>query len=148
MTRETAIIIVWAMSAETMLRGIDYVMGDGPNVTRSLTFIEAAAPLWFWGALGLVAATCTTYGLIRRQYEPVIAGATLGFSLYATFGVGLSATVFERGWPPDGFRTPGMFFVYAFIWLLIAIEMYVGRDATRTVSERTEHGPDTRGDIR
>lgn len=150
-TREVAEVILrvirWGMAVEALVRGIDYASGDGPTVTQSLTFIESVAPLWFWGAIGIAVGALTGWGMLRERYEPMIAGASLGCALYLTFAVGLAVTVYERGWPPDGYRTPGMFLVWSGIWLLLSIEMFVGRDAARTVLTNASHDA-TSGDDR
>lgn len=134
-TRGSALVLVWIITAESFLRGVDYVLGDGPNVTQSLTFIETVAPLWFWGLLGLVVCALTSLGLIWGKYEPLIVGASLGVALYFTFAIGLAVVVYERGWPPDGYRTPGMFVAYAGIWLILTVEAFINRDATRVILE-------------
>lgn len=138
-TRDTAILIVWIFSIEAFSRGLDYVMDDSKPVSLGLSYVEKAAPLQFWGALGLMVGILTIGGLLSQRYEPIITGALLGFALYGTFTVGLAFTVADNGWPPDGFRTPILFLGCSLVWGLIGLEMYAGRNIQREIEEGTGH---------
>ena len=129
MTRESVMAMVWVMVMEPLLRGLDYTLGDGDGVTKSLTYVERAAPLWFWGVVCLVAGLSVVAGLAWKVYEPVVVGAVLAFALYLTLASGMVANVWMRGWPPDGFRTPAMFAAFGVLWAIVALEMYAGRNA-------------------
>lgn len=131
MTRDSAILMVWVMVMEPVLRGLDYIMGDGRNVTNSLSYVEEAAPLWFWGAVCLLAGLLVAFGLGRKVYEPVIVGSIMAFAVYMTLAVGLLMNVWQRGWPPDGFRTPAMFVAFGALWAIVALEMYAGRSVQK-----------------
>lgn len=123
----TLTVLVTVLAVDPLFRGIDYVIGDGPSVTKSLTHIEASAPLWVWGSVCLFVVAMSMLGIFAGRYEPLIAGSLLGFALYATFAVGLGVNVWERGWPPDGFRTPIMFLQEAALWLIIGFDAIIGR---------------------
>lgn len=144
MTRESAVAMVWVMCVDPVLRGIDYTLGDGNDVTQSLTYVEKAAPLWFWGLVFLTAGFFVMSGLVMKVYEPVIVGAVLSFAVYVTLAAGFIQTVWARGWPPDGFRTPVMFAAFGVLWGIVALEMYAGRNAQR---EAGSSHADTRGAV-
>lgn len=144
MTRDSAVAMVWVMTMEPVLRGLDYTLGDGDNVTKSLTYVERAAPLWFWGLVCLGAGVLVSVGLARKVYEPVIVGSVMAFAVYLTLAAGMLANVWERGWPPDGFRTPAMFAAFGVLWAIVALEMYAGRSAQNDAG--SGHA-DTRGAV-
>lgn len=131
MTRESAVAMVWVMCVDPVLRGIDYTLGDGNDVTQSLTYVEKAAPLWFWGLVFLTAGCFVVSGLAMKVYEPVIVGAVLSFAVYLTMAAGFVQMVWSRGWPPDGFRTPVMFAAFGVLWGIVALEMYAGRSVQK-----------------
>lgn len=144
MTRDSAIALVWVMCAEPILRGIDYIIGDGDDLSQSLTYVEKAAPLWFWGFLFLTAGCVVVSGLAMKVYEPVILGAVLAFAVYVTMAAGFVQTVCARGWPPDGFRSPVMFAAFGVLWGIVGLEMYAGRNVQR---EAGSSHADTRGAV-
>lgn len=123
------ILAVWAF--EPISRGLDYLTGDGPNVTQSLSFIEAAFPLQIWGFFCLTAGILIVLGFAGRWRQISILGLHLAGATYFALAVGLSATVFERG--GDGFRTPVMFFVFAITYWSAAIGYAMNSNRTRLV---------------
>lgn len=122
------ILAVWAF--EPISRGLDYITGDGPNVTRSLTKVEAAFPLPVWGIFCLIAGILIVFGFAGRWRQMSILGLHLAGATYFALGVGLAAAVIERG--GDGFRTPVMFFVFAITYWSAAVG-YAMNSRTRLV---------------
>lgn len=110
------ILILWAI--EPISRGIDYITGDGPNVTQSLNAIEGAFPLHVWGIFCLTAGVLILAGFAGRWKRIAISGLHLAGATYCALAIGLTTNVFERN--GDGFRTPVMFFIFAFTYWLAA----------------------------
>lgn len=104
-----SILALWVL--EPVVRGIDYVTGNGLTTTNSLTFVEQAMPLWAWGLLFLAGGTLSTSGLLLRWPRMTILGLHIAGTTYAAMALGLAMKVFERG--GEGFRTPVMFAVFA-----------------------------------
>ena len=143
LSRETGLLVVWALTVESVGRGLDFIIGSstGRRAGTGLSVVEASAPLWFWGSFGLLVAVSAAFGVVRSRYEPVIVAGVAGMALYLTYSVGYLAAVVDRGWPPDGFRTPIWFLVMAAMWGAIALEMLAGRSVQRKVlAERREAG--------
>lgn len=115
------ILAVWTL--EPILRGIDYLTGDHPETTTSLTTVERNAPLWVWGVLFLGSGLAIAAGFLMRRATVAIMGLHLGGSVYFVVMVGLVAKTIERG--GDGFRTPAMFAVFAlsFWWAALGYAM-------------------------
>lgn len=111
------ILYLWA--SEPISRGLDYVTGDGPNVTRSLSAIEAALPLHVWGLFCLTGGGMIVIGFTGRWRLVAIAGLHICGVTYFGLAVGLTEQVWGRG--GDGFRTPWMFFVFALTFWAAAI---------------------------
>lgn len=133
LSRETGLLVVWALVAESAGRGLDFIVGSsvGRQSGTGLSVVEASAPLWFWGGVGLLVAVSAVVGVVWSRYEPVIVAGVAGMALYLTYSVGYLAAVVDRGWPPDGFRTPIWFLVMAAMWGAIALEMLAGRSVQR-----------------
>lgn len=133
LSRETGLLVVCALTAESAARGLDFAIGSsvGRAPGTGLSVVEQSAPLWFWGGFGLLVAAAAAWGLLGSKYEPLIVAALAGMALYSTYSVGYIAAVVERGWPPDGFRTPIWFLVMAAMWGAIALEMLAGRSVQR-----------------
>ena len=135
LSRETGLLVICALMAESAGRGLDFAIGSTtgrqPGTVTGLSVVEQSAPLWFWGSVGLLVAAGAAWGLLGSKYEPVIVAALAGMALYSTYSVGYVAAVVERGWPPDGFRTPIWFLVMAAMWGAIALEMLAGRSVQR-----------------
>ena len=111
------ILIVWAI--EPIARGIDYLTGDGPGVTQSLTEVEAAFPLPMWGLFCLSGGSMILIGFAGRWRRVSIIGLHITGATYFALAVGLAAVAAGRDW--DGFRTPMMFFVFAITFWAAAI---------------------------
>ena len=57
-------VILGLFTAQGANRGVDYITGDRPDVTKSLTVVEQAMPLHYWGALFLIASTVVAAGML------------------------------------------------------------------------------------
>lgn len=111
------VVVVYALEATT--RGIDYFGGDRPGVTTSLTVIEQAMPLTWWGAILLAVAALVVVGVVIRRPMLVIVGAVVAGAAYMALAYGLTLKMLDRGLPPDGFRTPVDFGAKALVWWAI-----------------------------
>lgn len=107
---------------ETMARGWDYITGDQPSTTNSLTFVEQLMPLWVWGLLCIVSASLVYLGFFGRWAAPSVIGFALGGSTYTALAYGLALKTLERG--GDGFRTPVMFAVFGLVFWGLAYGYY------------------------
>ena len=106
------------IAIEAVARGIDYLTGDHPDTTSSLTAIEKAMPLQWWGALCLFAGAGVLIGMLGRWATMIIGCSMIGGATYLTLAVGLAMKAWERD--GDGFRTPVMFVVVGIVWFCIA----------------------------
>lgn len=112
--------VLWLLTVEALSRGMDYVTGDRPGVTSSLTVIEAALPLEVWGVLFLIVGAATALGVFFRRHMLIAYGAFFTGGLYAILSVGLFLKMMERGWPWDGWRTPTHFLMMGALWAAVA----------------------------
>lgn len=108
------LMVVVLPPLETLLRGIDYITGDAPSTTNSLTFVEQLLPLWAWGLLCIGSAVTILTGFAGRWPGPAILGFAVGGSTYLSLAYGLALKTVERG--GDGFRTPTMFVVFGLVF--------------------------------
>lgn len=122
------ILALWAI--EPISRGLDYLTGDGPNVTQSLSNVEAAFPLPVWGLFCLTAGCLILAGYAGRWRRVSILGLHLAGATYFALAVGLTAVAWDRG--GDGFRTPVMFFVFSLTYWSAALG-YAINNRTRLV---------------
>ncbi|QZD98893.1 membrane protein [Gordonia phage Tracker] len=111
------ILALWAL--EPISRGLDYLTGDQPGVTQSLTRIEQAFPLQVWGGFCFISGAMILVGFAGRWRRLAILGLYFAGATYVALGCGLAAVVIERG--GDGFRTPVMFFVFGLTYWAAAI---------------------------
>ena len=111
------VVVVYALEATT--RAADYLGGDRPGITRSLTVIEQAMPLAWWGAILLAVAAMVVAGVVSRRPKLVIVGAVVAGAAYMALAYGLTLKMLERGMPPDGYRTPVDFGAKALVWWAI-----------------------------
>ncbi|AKI28682.1 hypothetical protein GTE6_40 [Gordonia phage GTE6] len=135
------ILALWVL--EPVVRGIDYVTGDGPNTTNSLTFVEQAMPLWAWGLLFLAGGSLSISGFLLRWPRMTILGLHIAGTTYAAMALGLTVKAVERG--GDGFRTPVMFAVFALTFWFAAfgyLQQWRIEQATRaaTTQKLVERG--------
>lgn len=108
---ESRIAVVILIPIEAILRGIDYVTGDKDTTTSSLTFVEKAMPLEYWGILFLLAGGLTGLGFAMKWPYVCILGLHISGVVYLSMTAGLVLKTWERG--GDGFRTPVMFLIFA-----------------------------------
>lgn len=83
-----------------MVRGIDYAAGDSGDTARRLATVEAAAPLWAWGAAFIVAASLGFLGMILHRREMVFQAHLAGWALYWALGSGVIIDVLRRSYDP------------------------------------------------
>ncbi|WGH20834.1 hypothetical protein QLT00_gp51 [Gordonia phage Commandaria] len=134
------ILALWAL--EPISRGIDYVTGDKPGITASLTKIEQAFPIQVWGLLCLLSGIMVLVGFAGRWRRLAILGLYFAGATYFALGCGFAHAVFERG--GDGFRTPVMFFVFALTYWAAAIGYVISRPPELIVIEDNDSDPDTK----
>ncbi|AXH49784.1 minor tail protein [Gordonia phage Pleakley] len=111
------ILALWAI--EPITRGLDYITGDKPGVTQSLSAVEGAFPLQVWGAFCLTGGVLILTGFAGRWRRVAITGLHIAGATYCALAIGLTDTAIGRG--GDGFRTPVMFFVFALTFWSAAI---------------------------
>lgn len=140
-----AMVFILLMSWESINRGADYLIGDSSDVTQSLTFVERAMPLQLWGVIFIVAGLLVAIGAIAHRFSPILAGSLLGFAAYTSMAVGLATKVYERGLPPDGWRTPNQFVVIGLLFGLIGLSTYFKKSAAIATEMAKEggSGPDS-----
>ncbi|WGH22059.1 hypothetical protein [Gordonia phage MerCougar] len=110
------ILALWAL--EPISRGLDYITGEH-NPTATLSKVEAAFPLWFWGLLCLASGILILTGFAGRWRRVSIIGLYFAGAAYIALACGFTAAVYERG--GDGFRTPITFFVLGFTYWAAAL---------------------------
>lgn len=131
------LLVVMLPPLETFFRGLDYITGDQPGTTSSLTFVEQALPLWGWGLLCLVSSVLILAGFAGRWPNPAIIGFAIGGSTYLSLAYGLALKTLERG--GDGFRTPTMFVVFGLVFWGMAWGYYL---QVRADEKEREHDGD------
>lgn len=136
----TLILVMWAI--EPITRGIDYITGDRPGTTTSLSAVEGAFPLWVWGTFCLVGGCLILGGFATRWRTVTIAGLHITGATYFALAIGLSDTAISRG--GDGFRTPVMFFVFALTFWASAIGYAVLRRDRLVVITDVDGSPDAK----
>lgn len=96
-------LILAVYNFQQYIRGLDYVTGDRPDTTESLTVVEQAMPLPMWGAAFLMVAFIVTAGMVLRQARILITGCLLSVVLYAGLTWGLAMKMLARMRPPREF---------------------------------------------
>ena len=137
----TSVVTVFA--AEAMVRAIDYIGGDRHGITSSLTVIEQAMPLTWWGIVLLSVGILAIAGVWSGRPMLVIVAAIIGGATYFALAYGLTLRMLERGMPPDGYRTPVDFGAKATVWWSIAGSAWwsghVERQRRRIADDAAEH---------
>lgn len=87
--------------AAMMIRGIDYAAGDSGDTARRLATVEAAAPLWAWGAAFCAASVMGFLGMLLHRREMVFQAHLAGWALYWALGFGIIIDVMGRSQDPD-----------------------------------------------
>lgn len=95
-----------ALMVAMMVRGIDYAAGDTVDTARRLATVEAAAPLWLWGASFCLAATLGFVGMIIHRREMVFQAHLAGWALYWALGIGVCIDVYGRSPDPSAGMYP------------------------------------------
>lgn len=78
------------------IRGIDYLVGDSSETSWRLSTVEAAAPLWLWGAVLLSGSILGLISIVTRFGRGVLAAHLIDAVIYASLGVGVAADVIVR----------------------------------------------------
>lgn len=140
-----AMVFILLMAWESANRGADYLLGDSPGVSSSLSFVEKAMPLEAWGLIFLVSGFLVAGGAIAHRFGPILAGSLLGFASYTSLAVGMVVAVWERGLPPDGWRAPNQLMVIGLLFGLIGLSTYFKKTAAiaTEVSKEGWDGPDS-----
>lgn len=116
MPQDVSALLLYGFTLLVWVRGIDYFTGDRADVTTSLSVVEAAMSLQWWGAFFIIGAALTTAGIAVKQDLLIIYGSLLNMALYGGLTWGLLLKMVERGWPWDGYRTPLQFLMLAVVW--------------------------------
>lgn len=109
------------LTVELVLRGMDYFTGDRTRVVETLSTVEKAMPLQWWGLLCLTAAATLIAGIIGRWVRFVIAGALLASGIFGGLAWGTTLTMFEHGCRPTVDVAPE----YAMVWGGITVTLLV-----------------------
>ncbi|WP_253287086.1 hypothetical protein [Corynebacterium aurimucosum] len=122
-------IIFGLFTVQGAIRGVDYITGDRPDVTQSLTVVEQAMPLQWWGALFLMAFLVVTVGMVFRRHNIIIAGCLYFVVLYSGITWGLTMKMLTRMTPLSDFWAalvdPDIHAPTPFMWVVIIL-MCVG----------------------
>lgn len=97
-------VILGLFTAQGANRGVDYITGDRPDVTKSLTVVEQAMPLHYWGVLFLIASTVVAAGMLFRRAQVIITGCLCFVVLYSGITWGLTVKMLTRMTPVEDFR--------------------------------------------
>lgn len=120
-------------------RGVDYITGDRPDVTQSLTVVEEAMPIQWWGALFLMASMVVTVGMLFRRHNIIIAGCLYFVVLYSGITWGLTMKMLTRMTPLSEFWAalvdPDIHAPTPFMWAVIIL-MCIGCAALTMVVKK------------
>lgn len=104
-------VMAVGLGSLAMIRGLDYSTGRDaaaraplPGTEPALVGIEAAFPLWIWGAAILVGATTLLVGVLFRLHFTIWLGHVILCAVYAALCVGLTFGYLDRPWL-DGIRS-------------------------------------------
>lgn len=140
-----AMVFIFLVSWESINRGVDYLLGDSAGVSSSLSFVEKAMPLHLWGVIFIAVGLLVAGGAIARRFGPILAGSLLGFAAYTSLAVGTVVAVWDRGFPPDGWRAPNQLMVIGLLFGIIGLSSYFKKTAAiaAEVSKEDWDGADT-----
>lgn len=144
--RDLSLAVMYLLSLEPLIRGIDYITGDNASVSSALRPVEEAMPLWAWGTVFIVASALFLVGVARRKHNFIIAGSILTVATYGAFAVGVMFEITSEGWPWDGYRRVVMYIVWAAVYGVFAWSVYLKRLA-RDASEHIEGLSDERIEV-
>lgn len=134
------VLFVGVWGIEPMSRGIDFILGDAPQVRSSLTELEQSAPLWFWGTVTLIGGFLVFSGAMLKSFRALAAGCLVVGATYGTTTAGLIAICVDRG--GDGFRTPVLFGLYSLSWVLASVAFWA-KDVRARMMLEAERGAAT-----
>ena len=143
---DMSLMVMYLLSLEPLVRGIDYITGDDGTFNRALRIVEDAMPLWIWGVIFTAAAVLFLTGVTRRKHNFIIAGSILMVATYGAFSVGAIFEIASEGWPWDGYRRVVMYIVWASVYGVFAWSVYLKRLA-RDASEHIEGLGDERVEV-
>ncbi|GAA0189828.1 hypothetical protein GCM10008944_01700 [Cytobacillus oceanisediminis] len=110
LSTDVAVMAV-GLGSLAMIRGLDYSTGNDamvraplPGTEPALVGIEAAFPLWIWGAAILTGSTTLLGGVLLRRHFPIWLGHVILCAIYAALCVGLTVGYLDRPWL-DGIRS-------------------------------------------
>ena len=135
---DMSLMVMYLLSLEPLVRGIDYITGDDGTFNRALRSVEDAMPLWIWGVVFIAAAVLFLTGVTRRKHNFIIAGSILMVATYGAFSVGAIFEIVSEGWPWDGYRRVVMYVVWASVYGVFAWSVYLkrlARDASGHIEE-------------
>lgn len=118
-------LIFVLLTAQGANRGLDYITGDRPDVTQSLTVVEQAMPLQWWGFLFLLAAAVVVLGMIFRRTKVIIMGCLFFVVLYSGITWGLAVRMVRQMEPFSEFwrvfYSPEAHAPSLFSWIVIGV---------------------------
>lgn len=134
-----SLIIFCLFTVQGANRGVDYITGDRPDVTQSLTVVEQAMPLQYWGILFLLASIIVMAGMLFRQHKVIITGCLFFVVLYSGITWGLTVKMLSRMTPVSHFwsvlSSPEAHAPSSLMWALIGL-MVVASVALMIVVKR------------
>lgn len=127
LTLKDQMFLTWVSLAFITVRSFDYLTGEDkpappppghkPRPT-SLTIIEAALPVWLWGAVLLVGVALCAGGIRLKQHKAVWTGHMVLAFVGTVLAVSVILSVAGREWL-DGIRSAGpLMFASLYHWLL------------------------------
>lgn len=135
--QDLSLVVMYLLSLEPLVRGLDYVTGDNASVSKMLRPIEEAMPLWIWGVIFMGAAALLLGGVFLRRHNFIIAGSVLIGATYGAFAVGAMFEIAGEGWPWDGYRRVVLYVVWSAVYGVFAWSTYLKRLA-RDASEHLD----------
>ena len=144
--QDLSLAVMYLLSLEPLVRGIDYITGDRGPVSSALRPVEEAMPLWAWGTIFIAASALFIVGTARRKHNFIIAGSLLTVATYGAFSVGVMFDIASEGWPWDGYRRAVMYVVWAAVYGVFAWSAYLKRLA-RDASEHLGGLGDERAEV-
>lgn len=120
-----SLVILCLFTFQGANRGVDYITGDRPDVTQSLTVVEQAMPLHYWGVLFLIASTVVAAGMLFRRAQAIITGCLFFVVLYSGITWGLTVKMLTRMTPVEDFKhiltAPESHAPSGIAWILIVL---------------------------
>ena len=143
---DLSLTVMYLLSIEPLVRGIDYITGDRASASSALRPVEEAMPLWAWGIIFITASALFLAGITRRKHNFIIAGSILIVATYGAFAAGVMIEIIGEGWPWDGYRRIVMYAIWAAVYGVFAWSVYLKRLA-RDASEHLDELGDERIEV-